>query len=151
MRFEIVRTLPVSRVKGYEYMRDMAMWPAWTPVTVKAEDGTFVFSPVRTVKLMGRVTMEEDVAHEAMTFVFSSPAFPPVEMRWSFRNSGPGAFTLRAVVTTAPKDTWHQIVEGLTLMMPTLRRALMRALDKLELVFLGELPMEPAEKELVLV
>jgi hypothetical protein len=149
MRFEVVRTLPVSRVKGFEYMRDMATWPAWTPLTVDVEDGTFLFSPVRTVRFMGRVTMEEEVAHEAMTFVFTSPVFPPVEMRWSFRNSGPGAFTLRVVVSTAPKDAWHQIVEGLTLMMPTLKRALMRSLDKLELVFLGELPMAPADKEMV--
>ncbi|MFO7548958.1 MAG: hypothetical protein R6X29_08850 [Acidimicrobiia bacterium] len=146
VRFEMLRTFPVSRTKGYALMRDLSRWSMWSPVEVDVDEMSFTFTPLG-VGFSGDLSVVDEVEHETCGFVFSAPGFPEVDMRWWFSHAGPGAFTLRLTVATDPKDWWQQVVEKGAFMVPTLRRSLRRALDDLELMFLGELPAEPKEIE----
>lgn len=150
MHFEVTRTFPVSRSKGYALMRDLTSWSSWSPVSVNVMDMTFSFAPVRGFSFGGDLAIVDEVPDERCEFVFTTPGFPDVTMTWSFRHAGPGAFTVKTDVSTDPSDWWLQVMEAGSFLRPTLRRALISSFDTLEKVFLGEISLEPEdEKETV--
>ena len=147
MHLEIARTFPISRNRGYEYMRDLTKWHEWMPMTVDPTEMTFLYNPVKAIGFDGKLTILDERMHESCSFSFEAAAFPPVEMKWTFSHAGPSAFTLRLFLTTPTEDWKTKVVEGVTFMMPTIRSTAMRSLDRLEHYFLGDLEMV-AEKEI---
>lgn len=145
MKFEVTRTFPVSRSKGYELMRDLTRWSNWSPVSVDVGDMTFSFTPVRGFSFTGDLAIVDEVMDERCEFVFATAGFPDVSMTWTLRHAGPGAFTVKAEVATDPSDWWLQVMETGSFLRPTLRRALMSSFDTLEKIFLGEVSLEAEE------
>ena len=141
MHLEIARTFPISRNRGFEYMRDLTKWHEWMPMTVDPAEMTFIYNPVKAVGFDGKLEILDEQLHESCSFSFDAAGFPPVEMKWVFSHAGPSAFTLRLYLTTPSEDWKTKVVEGVTLMMPTIRSTAMRSLDRLEHYFLGDLEM----------
>ncbi len=148
MHLEIARTFPISRNRGYDYMRDLTKWHEWMPMTVDAKEMTFIYNPVKAIGFDGKLAVLEETRNEMCSFSFDTAGFPPVEMKWTFSHAGPSAFTLRLLLTTSSEDWKTKVVEGATFMMPTIRLTAMKSLDRLEHYFLGDLEMVAEEKEI---
>ena len=146
MHLEIARTFPISRNRGYEYMRDLTKWHEWMPRTVDPGEMTCIYNPVKAIGFDGKLEILDEVENESCSFSFDTAGFPPVEMKWMFSHAGPSAFTLRLFLTTPSEDWKTKVVEGVTFMMPTLRSTAMQSLDSLEHFFLGDLEMVAKKK-----
>ena len=146
MQLEIARTFPISRNRGYEYMRDLTKWHEWMPMTVDPEEMTFIYNPVKAIGYDGKLEILDETLHESCSFSFDAAGFPPVEMQWTFSHAGPSAFTLRLLITTPSEDWKSKVVESVTFMMQTIRWTTMRSLDRLEHYFLGDLEMVAEKK-----
>ena len=128
-------------------MLDLTKWHEWMPMTVDPEEMTFLYNPIKAVGFDGKIEITHQLTNESAKFRFESMGFPPVEMHWLFSHAGPAAFTLRLTLDT-PSDDWKtKVVEGITFMMPTLRSTTIRALDRLEHYFLGDLEVVIEDKE----
>jgi hypothetical protein len=138
MKFEVVRTFPVSRTKGFAFLRDVDSWHVWMPMSISEDHDRFRFAPLPGVTFVGTFGVVEEVEHELAVFGFEVTGLPHVEMRWTFDHAGPGAFTLRTVIESELKSPADRLMEAVVLMSPVIRRAYDRSLDRLEHVFLGE-------------
>jgi hypothetical protein len=146
MDIEIARTFPISRNRGYEYMRDLTKWHEWMPMKVDPKEMTFVYHPVKAIGYDGTLEILDEVEHESCSFSFDPAGFPPVEMKWMFSHAGPSAFTLRLFLRTPSEDWKAKVVESVTFMMQTIRWTTMRSLDRLEHYFLGDLEIVKEEE-----
>lgn len=138
MQFEVVRTFPVSRNKGFAFLRDVDNWHQWMPMSISEDHERFRFTPFPGIAFVGALGVVEEVEHELAVFGFEVTGLPRVEMRWTFDHAGPGAFTLRTVIESESESPADRLMEAVVLMSPVIRRTYGRSLDRLERVFLGE-------------
>ncbi len=145
MKFEVVRTFPASRNKGFAFLRDVDGWDTWMPLSISENHERFRYTPFPGVVFTGAFSITEEAEHEMLAFGFDVTGLPHVEMKWTFDHAGPGAFTLRSVIETETETPADRLMEAVVLMSPVIRRTYGRSLDRLERLFLGEL--EVAEPE----
>lgn len=106
MRFEMTRTFPVPRQKGWDYIEDFHTWPEWRNVDIVDPDDATWAKPGDVVKVSGRMLglrfpgeliLEDLVVPEMSRTLYRWPGWPDVHVEQHYSHAGPGAFTARIV------------------------------------------------------
>lgn len=106
MRFEMTRTFPVPRQRGWDYIEDFHTWPEWQNVEIVDPEDCARARPGDTVKVAGKMLglrfpgeliLEEMVVPEMSRTLYRWPGWPDIHVEQHYSHAGPGAFTLRLV------------------------------------------------------
>jgi len=106
MRFEMTRTFPIARQRGWDYVEDFHTWHEWMNVEVIDPEKSARDKPGDTVRVAsvwmglrspGSLILEEKVAPELSRTLFRWRGWPDIHVEQHYAEAGPGAFTLRLV------------------------------------------------------
>ncbi len=146
MRFEMTRTFPVSRQRGWDYIEDFHTWPEWMGVEVANPDDCAREKPGDTVRVAGRylglpftgsLVLEERVAPEMSRTLYKFPGWPDMHVEQHYSHAGPGAFTMHLVAYVDERAGWFGTSIGwLMTNVPLMMRQQVRSdFDRLDSAF----------------
>ena len=146
MRTELTRTFPVPLKKGFDYIDDFRMWPAWyvgMTEILAPEEGSWV-EPADEVrfayKLLGRhlecvAILEERKEGDLVRFRTEVPGLPVTHFVYHYAEAGSEAFILNvAMETDEPTSFFGKTIDRM-LLPRMIERDLASSMENLHDIF----------------
>ena len=146
MRFQMMRTFPGPRQRGWDYIEDFRTWPEWMDVDLIDSDESARTKPGDTVRLAGKVLglpirgeliLEEFTAPEVSRTLYRWPGWPDIHVEQRYTHAGPGAFTLELTAHTREDEGWlgNAVAWSMMNISQMMRRQVQSDFDRLDEAF----------------